>query len=183
MKRLISTVSAAVLLGGAMLLPGVLRAHDGKDEAKPGAHEPGGDHEGQWKEKLGITDDQEAKLKTLKRAHRDAEESARTEIGASMRKLKDQLEDKAPEKDLTATLDKIQASHKAMQAEQEKFMTGMAAILTPTQRAKMLIGMMGHMQRHGGMGGPGGGMRGPGGKPQHGDGGEHEDKPDHDGDD
>lgn len=172
MKRLISMTGAAALLAGALLLPAALRAEDkDKKDAKPEAHEEGG-RRGAWlKEKLGITDEQEGKLKTIKRAHREAEEAARSELGAIMRKLSDQLEDKASEKDLSASLDKLKAAHKAMGAEREKFMDSMAQVLTPTQRAKMAVGMMRHMR-----GGPGGrGMgHGRGGK-MRGERGEHED--------
>ncbi len=182
MKRLISMTTAAGLLAGALLLPAMLRAEDKKD-GKAQAHEEG-DRAG-WREKLGITEEQEGKLKTLRRSHREAEEGAHSELKATMRKLEDQLEDKAPESDLTATLDKLRAQHKKMAEEHEKFMDAMAQVLTPTQRAKMAVAMGRKM--HGGPGGGPGGWHGRGGKP-HGDKDEKEEKkeapgPDHDDED
>lgn len=141
MKKLISTVTAAGLLAGALLLPAMIRAED---------HDGGGRQESRLerlREKLGISDEQAAKLKAARRATRDATGMARTELKAAMRKLKDQLEDKASEKELAATLERIAAARKAQRAEAEKFEAGLGAILTPIQRAKMLVAM----KRHGGM--------------------------------
>ena len=177
MKRLISTMTAAGLLAGALLLPAMIRAED-KKEDKAEAHEKEG-RAAHWREKLGISEEQEGKLKGIKRAHREAEEGARAEMAATMRKLEDQLEDKASDKDLTVTLDKLQAQHKSISAEREKFMGAMAQVLTPTQRAKMAVAMGKHM--HGGMMG-----HGRGGKPGHekkgGPAGEKEDGPEHEDD-
>lgn len=137
MKRLISTVTAAGLLAGALLLPAMIRAeeHGGKETKLE-----------RMREKFGISDEQAAKLKAAHRTRRDASEAARTELKAAMRKLKDQLEDKASDKDLAATLERIAAARKAQRAEMEKFEAGLSSILTPTQRAKMLVAMKG---RHG----------------------------------
>lgn len=154
MKRIISTVTAAGLLAGALMLPPMLRA-EGKPEG--GGKEAFMDR---MREKFGISEEQEAKLKAAKRARRDADAAVHADMGAAMRKLSDQLEDKASEKDLSATLDKIVAGRKAMRAEEDKFEAALTAILTPTQRAKMLVAMKGHMG-----GKPGGKM---GGGPGHG---------------
>ncbi|UPT74748.1 MAG: Spy/CpxP family protein refolding chaperone [Elusimicrobiota bacterium] len=173
MKKLSSNLGAAALLAGALLLPAALRAEkDGPKGGKPESREDG--PRGKWKEKLGLTEEQEAKLKGLRRAHREESESARAEVKAAVRKLADQLEDKASEKELTATLDRIQAGRKSLHAQREKFEASAAAILTPTQRARMAVAMGRMMER-----GPGG-KRGFGRK--HGRGwGEHEDGPrDHD---
>jgi len=150
MKRIISTLTAAGLLAGALLLPAALRA-EGKME--------------HMREKLGISEEQEAKLKAARRAKRDADAGAHAELGAATRKLSDQLEDKAAEKDLSATLDKIAAARKTMRVEDERFEAALTSILTPTQRAKMVVAMKGHGGMHGAMrGGKGPGKMG-GGKP------------------
>lgn len=155
MKRIISMATAAGLLAGALLLPASLRAED-----KPGK----GGKEAfveRMKEKFGISEEQAAKLKAAKRARRDADAVIHAEIQAAMRKLSDQIEDKAPEKDLSATLDKIAAARKSMRAEEDKFEAALTSILTPTQRAQMLVAMKGRMGKHGGKvaGGPGRGGR------------------------
>ena len=143
MKRIISTVTAAGLLAGALMLPAMLRA-EGKPEG--------------MKAKFGLSEDQSARLKAAHRARRDAAAASRAELGALTSKLHDQLEDKAAEKDLSATLDKIVAARKSMRAEGEKFEASMTSILTVTQRAQMLVAMKGHGR--GMRGGKRGGMHG-----------------------
>lgn len=134
MKRVISTVTAAGLLAGALLLPSMIRAEG---------------HGERFREKFGITEEQGAKLKAARRARRDAAAASRTELKAAMNKLSDQIEDKASDKELTATLDRIVALRKARRAEAEKFEAGVSAILTPAQRAKMLVAMKHHGMKRG----------------------------------
>lgn len=145
MKRIISTLTAAGLLAGALLIPALLRAEDKASSRKEVFLE-------RMREKFGISEEQAGKLKAARRARRDASAAARTEMKAAMRKLSDQLEDKAPEKELAATLERIAAARKAQRAEAEKFEAGLASILTPTQRANMLVAMkrLGGIRRHGG---------------------------------
>ncbi len=140
MKRLITTVTAAGLLAGALLLPAMIRAEEHGGGRKEARLE-------RMREKLGLSAEQGEKLKAAHRARRDAAVATRTELKAAMRKLKDQLEDKASEKEISATLERIAAARKAQRAEAEKFEAGLSTILTPTQRAKMLVAM----KRHGGM--------------------------------
>jgi Spy/CpxP family protein refolding chaperone len=186
MKRIISMATAAGLLAGALLLPMTLRADE-----KPAAGAEKGGKAGKdgfaehMREKFGISEDQEAKLKTARRTKRDASEAAITDLKASARKLQDQLEDKAAEKDLTATLDKISASHKALRAAEDAFEASLSSILTPTQRAKMAVAMAAHMgAMHGAHGRPGmhGGAWKKGEDDKGGEKGE-ERHPDHDDDD
>lgn len=134
MKKLISTMTAAGLLAGSLLLPAMIRAEEHGEKGKESRLE-------KMREKLGISEAQAEKLKAARRAKRDASEATRAELKAAMRKLSDQLEDKAPEKDLAATLERIAAARKEQRAEMEKFEAGMREILTPTQRAKMLVAM------------------------------------------
>lgn len=155
MKRIMTMAAAAGLLAGALLLPAALRA-----EGKPEAHGDKGGKEAfgeRMREKLGITEEQEAKLKAARRAKRDAAAAGLAELGAATRKLQDQLEDKASEKDLSATLDKLSAARKTMRAEEEKFEATLSSILSPTQRAKLIVAMKGRMRGHGM---PGGAMHG-----------------------
>lgn len=149
--KIISALTAAALLAGALLHPAALRAED-KAEGEKGGKEAFMER---MREKFGISEEQEAKLKAARRARRDADAAVHHEIQAAMSKLSDQLEDKAPEKDLSATLDKIVAARKSLRAEEDKFESALTSILTPTQRAKMLLAMKGH-----GMHKMGGGMPG-----------------------
>lgn len=149
MKRIIT-----MALAGVLLLPAALSAQGGPD-GKPGAGDKKESFKERMKEKFDITDEQEGKLKAAKRARRDADAAIHADIQAAMRKLSDQIEDKASEKDLSATLDKIVAARKSMRAEEDKFEAALTSILTPTQRAKMLVAMKGRMGKHGGKMGPG----------------------------
>ncbi|MDE2509682.1 MAG: hypothetical protein KGL74_01050, partial [Elusimicrobia bacterium] len=65
---------------------------------------------------------------------------------------------------IKATLASLKSARQEMTSEQEKFHDGLASFLTPTQQAKMVLGMAKHM-REGMMQGPGGrGWRGRGGE-------------------
>jgi len=141
MKKIISTLTAAGLLAGALLLPATIRAEETPEGGRREAFQE------RMREKFGITEEQAGKLKAARRARREANAAARAEMKAAMRKLSDQIEDKASEKELSATLDRIAALRKARRAEAEKFEAGLSAILTPNQRARMLVAL----KRHGGM--------------------------------
>lgn len=161
--------TAVGLLAGALLLPAVLRAEDGS-KGKPGAYEKKGGKEGfkeRVREKFGISEEQAAKLKAARRAKRDGIAAAHADSAAAMRKLKDQLEDKASDKELSATLGKLAEARKKMRAEKDKFEAALSSILTPTQRAKMAMKMKGRMGKmHGakGYGGKSCGAKGCAGK-------------------
>lgn len=170
MKRIISTVTAAGLLAGGLLLPVTLRAED-EPENKREAHGEKGNREGfaeHMREKFGISEEQEAKLKAARRVKRDKAAAVIAELAAATRKLQDQLEDKAPETDLSTTLDRIASARRTMRAEEDKFEAALTSILTPTQRAKMAVAMKEH----------GRGMRG--GKPGKKGGDDRHDGPEHD---
>ncbi len=147
MKRIISTATAAGLLAGALLLPAMLRAEDKPAEKHEGRGEKGGheDFAEHMLEKLGITDEQEVKLKAAKRAKRDKSAVTMAELKAASQKLADQLEDKSSEKDISSTLDRVEAARLALRAEEDRFEAALASILTPTQRAKRVLAMKAHM--------------------------------------
>ena len=174
MKRILS-MAATGLLAGALLLPAMLRAEDKPEDGRQAHGEKGGKEAfaARMREKIGLSEEQEAKLKAARRAKRDASAAASAELATATRGLQDQLEDKASEKELAATLDKIAASRRMMREAEEKFEASLVSLLTPLQRAKMLVAMKEH----------GGGMRGrgmPGGDRR---GGEHRDRPERGDDD
>jgi len=149
MKRYICAVLAAALLAPAMLAVGV-RAQD--EEGGPEMAEP---HDGakpdhakmveRMKKHLELTDDQAAKLKAAMEEHHKAMQPLWQQAKDSMKKLGEQLKAKAPDSDVQASLDSLKSAHKAVAAEEEKFHDSLS-FLTPTQRAKMLMGAM-HMRR------------------------------------
>lgn len=134
--------------------PGMM---EGPEHGGPGMMEPG-----RMKQKLGLTDEQVKKLKALKEG-RDAMKGVRRELRDKMTKLGDMVEDKASEAQLAAALKEIDALEAKMKASMEKQKAEFEAILTATQRAKMMtmrhrMGM--GMGMHEGMGGPRGEKRG-----------------------
>lgn len=191
MKRTFFLLSLG-LLSGSLLTP-VLRAQDDGDQgaAPPaGGHQmEGGEPEGggppdgapppmdtdKLKKRLGLSDEQAAKFKDALKAHQDAVKPVQEKLRDGMKKLMGQLKDKADDKEIAATLDDLESAHKAMEEENHKFAASTAGYLTPTQRAKMLVGMMMRM-RQGGRQGRGGGHRGRGGQGD-GDGGGQEGGP------
>ena len=207
MIRLVFAALFAGLVSGAGLVPG-LRAEEKGGKAKESMAEDAEARQHdreveEMKRKLGLSEEAAAKVQAAMKAHREAAEPLHKELKSAMRRLRDELEDKAPDAEIQATLDKLEKTHKAMQAEGEKMKASLSAVLTPTQKAKMLMGMMarmhaggpggpgGWMGHHGGRGGEGGGLRrhrrgddeddedGPGRRPR---GGHHHEDADDDGD-
>lgn len=126
---------------------------------------PSGPGSGMWKQQLGLSDDQAAKLETTLKAHRTAMQPLREQQGALLKTLGEQIKSNAGDSAVQGTLDQLKSLEKSVQAESEKFHQTLASFLTPTQQGKMLVGMMMHMgPRHpmGAQGGMGmsGGMQG-----------------------
>lgn len=145
MKKIICAVIAAGLFAAG---PFAVRAR-----AEDGGHDEGGraeraGHMEKMKERLGLTDDQAAKLKAAWKAEKDASEELREKSKQASHKLEEEVRDLASEKEIQATLDQLDANRKAMMAERQKLEASFAAILRPSQRAKMRL-MMEHMRRHG----------------------------------
>jgi Spy/CpxP family protein refolding chaperone len=161
MKRLICAALAATLL-----VPGMLAVSARAQDDGPDAQEQDGpkhhDMADKIKEHLGLSDDQAAKFKDAMKAHMDAMKPLGEKLKAGMKSLHEQVKAKAADADIKATLDSLKANRQAMAAEQEKFHESLAAFLTPTQQAKMVLGMAQRM-RQGGPGGRGG-WRGRGGR-------------------
>lgn len=153
MKRFIrAALAAAVLIPGAWALNA--RA-EGGDHDGPPPHEAGmmGEKMAEkMKEKLGLTDDQAAKFKAAMKAHGDAVKPLHEKLRDGMKKLHGQVEAKASDADIKATLDSLKSTRKDMEAAQEKLHAEVSTILTPTQQAKMLLGMMHRMHERMGEG-------------------------------
>jgi Spy/CpxP family protein refolding chaperone len=174
MKRAFFLLSVGFL--SASLLTPRLRAQDDGDEngAPPpppqqmeGARPEGGGPPApppmdadKLKKRFGLSDEQAAKFKDALKAHEGALKPLRELMRDGMKKLAGQLKDKADDKEVASALESLEGTHKAIEEENHKFNAATAAFLTPTQRAKMLLGMMARM-RQGGRRGPGG-RKGPG---------------------
>lgn len=150
---------------GIMAVLGLQAARADEPTARPGMH---GQHED-----LGLTAEQKAKLKALRAEQRKTTEPLREQLKIQRDELKLLVDKKAGDSALTAKLDEINKSRKALQEAREKFTERMAAIFTPEQRARLAIkmgegGKRGRWGKHPGM------MDGKGGMMHH-DGDEGED--------
>jgi Spy/CpxP family protein refolding chaperone len=121
---------------------------------------------GEWKERLGLSDEQQAKLKAAHRAQRDAVTPLHDKMEDELDKLRGLVKEGKDEKAVAASLETVKSLHKSLQVEEEKFRVAAAAVLSPLQQAKMLLAMMGHMRPGGPHGGPR--MHGRGGHGEHG---------------
>jgi len=146
MKRLIT----AALVGGFLLGSPSLRAEHKGEGMKESHHGMGKKGMGkEWKEKMEMTDAQAEKFKALMQAKHEAVMPFRKQAMEDTHKLREQLKNKADDKEIQATMERMEKSHKAIEAEQEKFKAATASLLTPTQRAKLLLHMMKRMNHEG----------------------------------
>jgi Spy/CpxP family protein refolding chaperone len=142
MKKQKALMFAALLaLGGATVMRADEKPQAGQMEKSRG------EWKDMWKEKLGLSDDQSKKMKAAFESHKATFESLRAKRKDAMSTLKNQVEKKASDADIKSTLDSIQSIDSSMKAEHEKLRAETDAILTPTQRAKMLIGRNEHMKK------------------------------------
>jgi len=104
------------------------------------------------KERLGLTDEQAAKLKDLRESNQKEMRALQDKVQDETTAIKRKLRDGAGDSVLKPLLDKLQADHETLQAKRKANMDKMREILTPTQQAKMLV-MMGRRMGPGGWGG------------------------------
>ena len=145
-------VCAAAL---ASLLAVPLSATEGhkadKDHAKAVAESGHHRMADRMKEKLGLNDEQAKKLDAAWQEHRKAVESLQEQLHKALRKVHGELEIEAPDKDIQTALDQVEKARESLRAEADKLKKNMEALLTPTQRAKMLL-MREKMMRRGARG-------------------------------
>jgi Spy/CpxP family protein refolding chaperone len=140
MRKLLGGLLAGGFIVGLFLSSVLVVRAD--DDPKPG--DQGGDAAGigviaKMKDKLGLTDDQVAKLKQLG-------ESAKAEItplwkqmGADLKALGEKVKAKAGDDVLKPLLDSINTDRQNLDAAKNKYIDQSRTILTPTQQAKMVI--------------------------------------------
>lgn len=136
----------AVFFAGLFLAaaPLSLRA---EDEDHDGGKAPHAMSAAKLKDKLGLTDDQVQKLDAAWKAQKEAAKPLHEQMKKDLAKLKDQVKNKAKDDEIKATLDSLAATRKSMQEAMEKTHADADAILTPTQRAKMVL-KMAHARKH-----------------------------------
>ncbi len=155
--------SRLFLVGGlatAMFLGyGLAKAQDQNPPADDqGSDHPamqGGDH-GDWgkdrienlKDKLGLTDDQAAKLKEAFKKQMEANKPLRDQEKIDIDTLQQKVDAKASDSDIKDALDKLSADRKSMQSAQDNSMEKIRGILTPIQQAKWVLTMRRGMMDH-----------------------------------
>ncbi|HVC08320.1 MAG TPA: Spy/CpxP family protein refolding chaperone [Elusimicrobiota bacterium] len=162
LKRIVSVAFACALAVPA--LTGALYAQDqGGGAPPPASPQAGGpDHPGGFRHKgnpaehlkkyLGLTDAQAKQLADAIKAKWDAMKVPGKALRADMKTLREQVEKTASDQDIQATLNKLKQDREAMGAamkDAEAKFEADTSFLSPTQRAKMLLGRMRMMRRRG----------------------------------
>ena len=144
MRRLM----AAALM---MTMAGMGWAAEGEREMKGDRRGPGG-RMAAW---LDLTPEQSTKIRALMDAHRKATRDLRDKRQDATRALRNLLEDKGSDAQITTKLNDLKAAHDALQVAQKKHRDELAKVLTPTQQAKFVLGKgrPGKAGRRPGMGG------------------------------
>jgi Spy/CpxP family protein refolding chaperone len=154
---------AGLMVAGLALTAVVWAEEEAGDQDHPGMGHGmdggmmGQDHLGMLKKKLGLTDDQSEKLKALFKKQMEENKTLRDQTKIDMDTLQLKVDSKASEDEIHKLLDKLDTEHRSLQSSREKMKGKVREILTPTQQAKMLLGMkkmgkMGSWGQHRGMG-------------------------------
>lgn len=134
MKRIGSTLLAAGLI--AALAGGNVFAADKKGKAETGACEF---RMGKRAKKLGLTEEQAKKIRELRKEAREAVKPLRKELKEKMRELKRQVRAMEGDDKIAATLKDVEKARKALRSAKEKQRGKIESLLTPGQRAKVLL--------------------------------------------
>jgi Spy/CpxP family protein refolding chaperone len=140
MKTMILSRSLAIAALG-LLLAGPLRAndmhYDGMDEASMDRSFNG----------LDLSSEQKTKLRDARRENRDAMKSIWDRKEDHLKALKEEVDRKASDSEIEATLKELKDDKEAMESQRDKFHDKLEDILTPTQKAKWVLAVMGKMKR------------------------------------
>ena len=94
-----------------------------------------------FKDKLGLTEEQSQKMEAARKSRREAMEPLKGQFKKHLATLKEQVAGNASDAQIQAALDEIEKHHAAQRAAGEQFHAQVKAILTPRQRAIMLLKM------------------------------------------
>ncbi len=113
------------------------------------AHERGGGEcrEGHEKNFMDLSKSQKKQMKAAFKNEKPVMTPLRRALRDAVMKLRDQVEDKAPDSVLQASMDNVAKARTALAAEKKAFRAKLGAILTPSQRAKALLFRMRRMHR------------------------------------
>ena len=149
------SLATVLALGSAVIVRAQDEGPTDKQDQGKGNNHKGWGHFGGFKEKLGLTDEQAAKLKDLFKAQREETKPLRDHLRIDIDNLRLQVDSNASKSELAATLDKLSGEKKALRTAQEKFQQKLRGVLDPKQQAQMVLSMGGG--RRGGFGRPGNG--------------------------
>ena len=96
-----------------------------------------------WSLRLGLSKEQEDKLAYALWDERTSMDPLRAKERDALQLLGAQLEKKAPDDDIRATLAELELTRTAAEVTEENFWTAVASTLNPTQRARLLLEMSG----------------------------------------
>jgi|GEM_PF-1664140 len=147
-----ASLLAGLIFGFASSAKADEGAPAGNDD-KPGMGQNTGDeHEGmdggamggrldKMKEKLSLTDSQVSQLKTLFKKQMENNKPLRDQERIDMDTLQQEVDANASDADIKKLLDKLDGERKTLQSSREKMTDQLRTILTPSQQAKMVLGM------------------------------------------
>ncbi|MDP3541043.1 MAG: Spy/CpxP family protein refolding chaperone [Elusimicrobiota bacterium] len=93
----------------------------------------------QWKDKLGLSEEQSRRFTALENERAARLKPLRELLRSEMVKLQAQVSDNASEREVEETLEQVLQIHRAIAESTEHFDAGFAAFLSPSQRARLLV--------------------------------------------
>jgi Spy/CpxP family protein refolding chaperone len=124
-------------------------------EGGEGGSEPSGQLRA-WQEKLGLSDDQVARIKAVRAAHRRASRELAGKVRRDVQNLRDMVESGSSDSELSAAISTLKQDREAQRREREALSDDLGAVFTPAQDARYILEMSGRQESPGGMGRKGG---------------------------
>jgi Spy/CpxP family protein refolding chaperone len=98
-------------------------------------------------DKVEVSGEKRERLREARREHKEVVQPIHERMEQHMNTLKEQVDRKAGDSELKETLDKLEDDKEDLMQERKKFHEKLEDILTPTQKAKMVLSMKGKMRR------------------------------------
>ncbi|MCR4294076.1 MAG: Spy/CpxP family protein refolding chaperone [Elusimicrobia bacterium] len=93
----------------------------------------------QWKDKLGLNEEQARRFTVLENEKAARLKPLRELLRSEMVKLQAQVSDNASEREVEDTLEQVLQIHRAIAERTERLDAGLAGFLSPSQRARLLV--------------------------------------------
>jgi Spy/CpxP family protein refolding chaperone len=159
MKKFLGMVVVGLVLGAAVLALGLkARADDHEGGPKGGVCPKGSPRYGETadrqdqrdgsgmmeglKEKLDLSDEQINEMKSIRQKGREKSKTLHEKLKAEVRNLSEKLKAGADGAVLKSLLEKVYADQKILEAYRQKQMEETRNVMTPTQQAKWVVGMV-----------------------------------------